>query len=281
MGDTPACSTCKIFRPDAEPRQPHRPPVCDGDRRLLHGHLGDIANLIADLTNPEPPIVDQRRYERFIVKNLEGTLTPINLGETWADPLAQFGGVAPINSRSKAPTVTGSRERHLPIRADVEDLKAPARVPEPSPAGRDWPEDQIGHLSAATVLDQWVRDVRDLLYPGHHLPPAAVDEMVVWLRNRVEDICDRHPAVADFADEIRHLRGALRSAAGQTDPRPERCDGVPCRHCDLLTLFREPGGDVVCINVDCQAVLRENEYQDWVKTLAAEQRVKRHAQQNA
>jgi hypothetical protein len=279
MGETAACCLCSLYRPDSNPRIPHHPPVCDGDRALLDRHLIEIANLHADLTNPEPVIVDQRRYERIGVQYLPkgaGKRT-VSLGETWADPLAAVNGVSPISSRSKQPSVSGSRERPLPIPADLLDLKAPARQPNPTDAARARPEDQIGRLSAATVLDQIVRDVRDTLHPGHHLPPATVDELVSWLRNRLGDICDQHPAVECIAADLRDLRGALRAAAGATDPLPEQCAGVPCRRCDLMTLFRQPGGDVHCVNPDCQAVLLEDEYADWVKTIAAEYRTGRHA----
>jgi hypothetical protein len=73
------------------------------------------------------------------------------------------------------------------------------------------------------------------------------------------------------------LRSSLRAAAGQTEPKPEPCEGVPCRRCDLITLYRQPGGDITCINPDCQAILRDDEYREWVKQVAAEHQVRRHA----
>jgi hypothetical protein len=270
-----ACQLCRLYRPNTRARIPHRPPVCDGDRQLLGRHVGDIANLIADLTNDEPAVVDDRRYQRIGVEYLkDGNRRAVSLGDVWADPTAAFGGVAPINSRSKEPAVTGSRERPIPINTTALDLKAPARVPNHTPAVADWPEDQTGHLSAATILDAWIRDTRDRLLPDHHLPPGTVDEMVAWLKHRIDLICDQHPQVADFADSIRTLRGALRSLAGETEAQPERCEGVPCRRCDLQMLYRQPGGDVECVNPDCRAILRDDEYQEWVKSLAAEIRVK-------
>lgn len=279
---TGACTTCPVYRPDTDPRPPNRPPVCDGDRTLLGRHLADIRDLITDLADPEPPIVNQRRYERFGIKyNNDGTREPVSLGQAWADPVASIGGVAPINSRTKQPDVTGSRERPMPINANTIDLQAGARVPHLSTAAHQWPEDQTGHLSAATVLDQWVRDIRDTLHPDHTLPPATVTDMVVWLRNRVDDICDRHPAVTEFAEEIRALRSALRGVAGEIEAQPERCDGVPCKRCDMMTLFRQADTDVHCANPDCSAVYRTDEYQDWVKTFAAETKIRRHAEQNA
>lgn len=277
----PDCSTCGVLRPDAEPRIPNRPPVCDGDRNLIDRNLNDIANLVADLSNDEEPVLDGRQHERFGVAYFEGNQRHVfSRGMFPSDPLAPLGGVAPINSKSKAPAVSGSRERPIPIPVTVVDLKAPARQPSPSRAARQWPEDQVGYLSAATVLDQWCRSVRDEMFTGHHLPPATVDEMVVWLRNRLENVCDHHSAVAEFAEEVRNLRSALRSAAGQVEPPPERCDGVPCRRCDMQMLYRQPGGDIECVNPDCRAVYRADEYLDWIKTLAAELRIKRHASQN-
>lgn len=267
-----ACSTCAVYRPDADPRIPNRPPVCDGDRNLLDRHLADIGNLHADLAADEPAQVDQRRYERFDRKGA-------SLGHTWSDPLTAVGGVAPIPSRSKQPSVTGSRERPIPIRVDRLDLAAPARVHNPTWQSKTHPEDHAGHLAVASTLDQWVRDWRDTLWPDHTLPAAAVGDLVAWLRNRVDDACDRHPAITEFAEEIRSMRSALRGAAGDHEAPPEPCEGVACRRCDLLTLYREPGGDVTCINPDCRAVLRDTEYHDWTKTLAAEARVKRHADQ--
>jgi hypothetical protein len=279
MSDASTCLTCGIYRPDTTARIPNHPPICDGDRQLLDRHLTEIAHLVGDLSNPEPPIVDQRRYERHGIRYLkDGVREIVSLGEVWADPAAPFDGVAAINSRSKQPSVSGSRERPIPIGVTALDLKAGAKVPNPTRAVRDWPEDQVGHLSAATILDQWIRDIRIALFPSLHLPDATVSELVRWLQNRLEDICDHYPAVVGFAEEIRNLRSALRSAAGESDPQPELCEGIACRRCDLMTLYRQPGGDVSCANPDCAAVLREDEYLEWVKTLAAEVKIKRHAE---
>jgi hypothetical protein len=137
-------------------------------------------------------------------------------------------------------------------------------------------DDQIGHLSAATILDLCCRDVRDTLFPDQRLPAGAVDAMVSWLRNRLDVVCDQHPAVADLAAQIKDLRGALRAVAGETEPPPQRCDGVPCRQCDLLMLFRQQDGSdgVECENVNCRAVYRPDEYEAWVKEYAAKKGVR-------
>lgn len=269
-----SCVTCPVLRPDNDPRLPHYPPVCDGDRALLDRHLVEIANLSDALTNPEPPVVDVRRYERF---DRNGD----SLGTGWADPTAAVGGVAPINSRSKQPDVSGSRDKPLPIPVHIVDLQAPLRPVRVSQPFRGDAQDQIGHIPVAVMLAEWVRNWRDTLWPGQHLPKPGIDQLVVWLRTRLQDACDQHPGIADFAEEIRNTRSALRSAAGETEPQPELCVAVPCKRCDLVTLFRQPGGDVACANPDCQTVLRADEYADWVKTLAAAHKMKRHARQNA
>lgn len=276
------CPVCFTLRPDSDPRQPHNPPVCDGDRALLDTWLGEITRLHDQLTEPEQPIVDRRRHDRYATAYLpDGHRHTWNKGSYASDPVAVLGGVAPINSRSKAPSVSGSRERPIPINTDRHDLTSPARGANLTDAGRQHPEDHVGHLGAATILDGWVRSWRDHLWPGHHLPDSSVTELVKWLRTRLEDACDYYPIIDEFAWEIRNLRGSLRAAAGETDPQPERCDGVPCKRCDLMTLYRQPGGDVACVDPDCASVLREDEYLDWVKTLAAEQKIRRNKQRVA
>lgn len=255
------CLLCSVYRPDSEPRLPNYPPVCDGDRNLLDRHLLEIANLCAELTNPEPPIVDRRRHERFGIQYLrDGQREIVSLGEVWSDPLAAVNGVSPISSKPKQRSVTGSRERPLPVRADLLDLKAPARQPNPTDRARDRPEDQVGRLSAATVLDQIVRDVRGILCPDQHLPVPTVRELADWLRNRVDDVCDRHPAVVDIAGELRGLRGALRAVAGEAEPSPEPCDGVTCDRCDTRSLFRRPGDTYRAECGTCGTLYNDDEY---------------------
>lgn len=275
-----ACVTCAVYRPDAEPRQPNHPPVCDGDRTLLDRHLVDVANLHAELVNGEPPEADRRRYERFGVQyNDDGTREIVSLGEAWADPLTAFGGVAPIPSRSKQPSVAGSRERPVPIRVDVVDLTADAREPNPTSQSRRFPDDQVGHLAVATVLDQRVRDWRHTLFPDQHLPAARVDELTIWLRHRADLACDHHPAITEFAAELKQIRGALAAAAGQAEPRPEPCEGVACSRCDLLALFRRPGDTYRAECGGCGQLYSEQEYTELTAGQAKTERASRTPEQ--
>ena len=58
-----------------------------------------------------------------------------------------------------------------------------------------------------------------------------------------------------FYDELRQLHGGLVRALGIDVPVQRITD--PCPRCDLVTLRRVDGEDVVCGNDDCQAVFRD------------------------
>jgi hypothetical protein len=152
----------------------------------------------------------------------------------------------------------------LPFVEDVWDLLLPVRPPI---AGRD----QIGYLSVATVVTTWTRDwatYRDKRELGD---VATVDAHVAWLSVRLEWACDHHPAVDEFATELRTLTAALRRYAGTQTPRPQPCSGVPCRRCDWLSLARlaDGSGDVECQNPACRTIYRADEYQRWTRLVAA------------
>lgn len=275
------CCTCPVTRPDADPRQPNTPPVCDGDRLLLDRWLVEIANLDADLRNDEAPIMDERRHERFATAYLAGGNRHVWSKGTYAsDPVGALGGVAPINSKSAQPNVGGSRERPMPISAALHDLKAPARVPNPTAQGRACAGDQIGRLSVATTLDQWVRDWRDTLWPDHHLPPATVDQLVLWLRTpigndrtRLDEACDRHPAIDEFTLEMKTLVGALRSQAGVSEPRPQRIEGVRCGGCKANNVLFECADDTYRAECGaCGLLYTTDEYAEHVAVLGGKER---------
>jgi hypothetical protein len=115
-------------------------------------------------------------------------------------------------SVADGPKVSGSREAPIPIRVDVVDLTLTAR----NGVVIDGYGDQTGAQSVATILDQWVRDWRDTLWPDHSLPNPTVVELVGWLRNRLEVACDSHPAIDEFAAEVRALRRTLLAALGRS-----------------------------------------------------------------
>ncbi|MGC4886726.1 hypothetical protein [Micromonospora sp. DT227] len=292
---TDDCVLCRVYRPDAAPRRPHRMPVDDACRHRLDRHLDDIdemtdALLNIDLTEP----IDRRT----------------------GDPLAALGGAGPVRARSRQPLVSGSRERTLPIDEDLVDLLAPARAgtirdtlvpktttervivrsrevvvdaggthirevehavniarPVLDPGGNPIlvaAGDQIGYLSAATVLDEIVRDWRDTLWPDQRLPAAAVPHLVVWMRNRADEACDRHPGIADNAQDIRELRSALRRALGETEPLPRAILGSLCKTegCDEVSqLMRHDGSSYIECDV-CGRLYTEAEYHDWTARLA-------------
>lgn len=276
------CVTCPIYRPDAVPHQPERPPVCDGDRRRLDRDLADIARLHERLLHPDPLPVDGRWYDTtWTTRDPNTKAVTRHIHTQRADPLAAIAGAGPIPGRRPHPSVTGSRERSAPTSLDAVDLTSPARQPNPTDAGRAHPDDTVGHLPAATTLDGWVRDWRDTLWPDQHLPAATVGALVGWLRAgstsdgpgpRLDAACDRHPAIDEMAAEIRALRHALRAALGETQPPPELVHGVACRGCDLRTLVRTPG-DLYEAECDtCGLLYTGPELAEWITRLGGYER---------
>lgn len=286
------CILCLIYRPDADPRLPDRPPVCEGDRWRLSRDIDDIGRLHQRLVNPDPVDYDNRRYAaQYELWNASGKTWETRNEQRRVDPLGALGGVAAIPSRSSQPNVAGSRERPTPANLDAVDLAAGAR---PGSIGirtrGDWSQrpggdpDQVGRLSVATILDAWVRDWRDSLWPDQHLPPATVPEMVAWLRvgasddnpgTRIDDACDRHSAIDEMAAELRDLRGALRGILGETEPQPERIEGVACRGCDLRALIRQPGDLYRAECGSCGLLYTDAEFAEWVERLGGLERATR------
>ena len=163
--------------------------------------------------------------------------------------------------------VSGSRTPPLPLRVDPLDLSLPAPTGRQRWEPNNWPRDQVGHISVATLLDSWVRDWIDVL-GLRETPPALVGTMAGWLTNRIDLGSKDHPAIDDFAAEIRDLLQTLRRTVGTSEVRPEHLD-VPCRRCDLLDLHRLPGEDRVECG-SCGDLLTEDEYRRWVGLVAAE-----------
>lgn len=133
--------------------------------------------------------------------------------------------------------------------------------------------DQIGELPVATKLDQWVREwITYGWCPGDHLPVPTVVTLVDWLSKRLDVACDHHPAIDEFATEIRDLLRTCRRHAGLLLAHPEYLDGVPCSGCDLMALFRKPGDDYRAECGSCGKLYTDEEYERWVGLVAAQVR---------
>jgi Zn ribbon nucleic-acid-binding protein len=140
------------------------------------------------------------------------------------------------------------------VAVDALDLSLPSRGAE---AVRDPHGDQTGHQPVAVVLDQWVRDWQETRARREGLPVPTVPELVRWLRHRLEWACDEHPAVDEFAAEVRETLAALRGVLGLTRLRHRL--PAPCPDCEMLTLVREDGGDYVECGA-CHRLWTEDEY---------------------
>ena len=163
--------------------------------------------------------------------------------------------------------VSGSREAPLPLRVDVLDLAAPARVLRI----RGYFDDQMGEIAVASVLDSWVRDWIDLRSHGgrgENLPVPVVATLAVWLRNRLPWAVVEHLAIDEYSGEIQALWYSLRRAVGDMPVHPERL-WTPCRDCEQLTLARHPGEDRPIRCVNCRLAWTEDDYNQWTKLVAA------------
>ncbi|MFB7647164.1 hypothetical protein ACFC0S_16930 [Streptomyces sp. NPDC056084] len=100
---------------------------------------------------------------------------------------------------------TGSRTAPLPVNERVLDLRARGGI--------------------EGVVTSWERDARDLL--GWSPPPfrgsieQTIDGAVAFLLANTGWFCDQHPAIYEFAQDIRRLRSECDAILGG-EPRPRR-----------------------------------------------------------
>lgn len=250
--------------------------VCNPCRDRLPRTLAEIVDLHAQLINPpaEEPVTWTVKQRRMLpVPTTNPARLPRWIEGPWIDQPGHDPVLAGLPANAKptddAPRVTGSREAPTPVNIDAVDLTAAARNSTATEAAKAHPEDQIGQVAVATILDQWVADWRDEMAFTQSLPVPTVPELARWLANRVEWACDRHPAVDEFAAEMGRLRAILRGVLGLSESPAEFCDGVVCRKCDRYALYRE-SDYVECDH--CGLLYSEAEYREWVGLLAGQAR---------
>lgn len=300
------CVLCPVLRKGREARIPESPPACDGDRYALDRILAALPGLHQRLVEPEDEPVNDRWYAvRDSSGALTGDRRRADpaaaLGGAAAVP--GQGTDAPVTgSRERTtPARLNVVDLTAPARGGtVRDTMVPAVVLRPvmvkvtrtvlvnrvmrpvvnwerrvqrTPLVDESGEavlvaagDQVGHLSAATVLRLWVRDWRDALWPRSPLPDDTVAAMVPWLRHRLFEAIDGFEAIADFAGEVRALGGGMRAALGESTPRPQVVLGVPCARCNAVgQIVAHPDGFRECAGpAGCGRLYNRQEWADWL-----------------
>jgi hypothetical protein len=147
------------------------------------------------------------------------------------------------------------------------DLHPARGEPVMVPAG-----DQSGEISAATILDGWCRMFAEERRESVPTPRPA--DQSRWLLDRLDELF-RHPAVDEVAKEIGDLWHVLRRACGRAEPKPELCQGVPCKWegCDLRTLWRIPVsifGEAEYVKcASCGRLMTISDFDDWARLNSA------------
>jgi ribosomal protein L37AE/L43A len=199
-------------------------------------------------------VVCQRRpYERAQV---------CNPCRKWlARDLGEIAGLAALLPLVTAPT--RSVEGGIPLRIAAVDLALPAVGGASAGTVCDPYRDQYGEIPVAARLDSWAQDWAITRGLGEHLPVPTVNALVGWLLNRVEDECDQHPAIDEFAGEIRGLLATIRRTLSTEAPRAVRY-AAPCPRCGTETLRRTIGADwIECES--CGRLWGEEDYAELVR----------------
>jgi hypothetical protein len=107
--------------------------------------------------------------------------------------------------------VSGTRTAPIPVRLDALNLLVGA-----TGTVHGDPSDQHGPIPPLVVLDQWVADWIDVRQRSEHQPVPTISTLTGWLLARLDWALDEHPAVDDFAREV---RDTLRAIRGVTEPQ--------------------------------------------------------------
>ena len=171
-----------------------------------------------------------------------------------ADLARLLAVVRPERPQSHAEHVSGTRDPALPVNLLHLDLVAPGCLT----AIADPYGDQIGHASIASVLSSWALDFSTQLglVPTEN---STVERLTPWLREHLDEACDRHPAIADFSREIRTLLPIARSVLALNKRKTRYWK--PCPGCDVMALTRSSGDEwIECGNCKRLYTQEELEY---------------------
>jgi hypothetical protein len=128
------------------------------------------------------------------------------------------------------------------------------------------PDDQVGRVSVAQMLDQWVRAWMDERYAGENRrPEPTVPALLFWLLDRLDWAYDHYTPIADFADEVHSTLTQLRTVLDCHEPRPILCAGVECGHCRRRNCLYIPVADPYVECAGCGALYSLTEYGELVK----------------
>lgn len=239
----PFCVLCAFYHPRAEP------------------HLPDMTS-IGRQTCP----AGMRRLEHELLSVRAAFL---RLAEEAASPDLPSAAAG----QNRGPSVSGSRERRLPIDVTRVDLLAPA-TPD---YVRDHLGDQVGRISVADVLNEWVAAWHDRFCHSERYPRTDAVSLIDWIAGvRLVVVAGQDPAIADFAAELRGIRSALRHALGEVEPARVVMWGVTCPRdsCQMVSQLSvdpdDPDGKRECGN--CGLLLTRGEYLDHVRSVVDEYR---------
>jgi hypothetical protein len=217
---------------------------------------------LASALNVIPDRVDEASSHGYVVRSAS------------TDPVAHLMPAGPVPGQRGGARVHAAPSSQPPLSLDVVDLTSGVNHDARQLLARGvlgLDDDQVGHLSAATILHGWVRDWASIRREGEPMP--RVRDMCRWLSDRLDWAAGKHPALDEFAADLLELQRTLDAIAGHLPPRPQPVDR-PCPACGSLTVVREPPPAhgppteyVVCKS--CQRVLTEAEYRDHLKEVIA------------
>lgn len=153
-------------------------------------------------------------------------------------------------------TLPGGRLNLAPPAAS-DAPRAPSKDPASASPAYDTGEEVARWLFSWTEL---VCDRTGMAGPARYsvsaIPVLQPHACARFLREWLSAVSEVEPV--QFYDELRQLHGGLVRSLGLDVPVERMTQ--PCPRCDLLTVSREDGGDVVCENPDCSSVWRLDEW---------------------
>lgn len=244
----PFCVLCPVYHPSSERHAPDRFQTCPYGRRRLERDRLAVLSMFNRLDGfPGEQIVDDRVGPDGRPRDMISLLLPM--------------AVTP--SASKKPSVSGSKERQLPINVQIVDLMAPATWG-PLKQGHD----QVGVISVATMLAQWIERWQALYEPDSKFFAVYAGTLMNWIGYRLERFADHDPNIDMFAEGLLHLKSQLRTALGEQEPKPIVMWGVPCRRCDQVSTLvldpEDPDYYRECSDKDCGLLMTEDDYKAWL-----------------